>query len=91
MAASSPTRRCSTLLDHIDGENALVFQVDLFSARGPMPRDMAEALGRAKDIQYSSRTRLTTDYYRQAHAQRIQIKRCWRSCRTTSCPDEERS
>ncbi len=63
------------LLDHIDGENALVFQVDLFSARGPVPRDMAAALGRAKDIQYSSRTRLTTDYYRQAHAQRIQIRR----------------
>ena len=63
------------LLDHIAAENALVFQVDLFSARGPVPRDMAEAMGRAKDIQYSSRTRLTTDYYRQAHAQRIQIKR----------------
>jgi NTE family protein len=63
------------LLDHIDGENALVFQVDLFSARGPVPRDMAEAMGRAKDIQYSSRTRLTTDYYRAAHAQRIQIKK----------------
>ncbi len=63
------------LLDHIDGENALVFQVDLFSARGPIPRDMAEAMGRAKDIQYSSRTRLTTDYYRAAHAQRIQIKK----------------
>jgi NTE family protein len=63
------------LLDHIDGENALVFQVDLFSARGAVPRDMAEAMGRAKDIQYSSRTRLTTDYYRAAHAQRIQIKK----------------
>lgn len=63
------------LLDHIDGENALVFQVDLFSARGPIPRDMAEVMGRAKDIQYSSRTRLTTDYYRAAHAQRIQIKK----------------
>jgi NTE family protein len=63
------------LLDHIDGENALVFQVDLFSARGPVPRDMAETMGRAKDIQYSSRTRLTTDYYRAAHAQRIQIKK----------------
>ena len=63
------------LLDHIDGENALVFQVDLFSARGPVPRDLPEAIGRAKDIQYSSRTRLTTDYYRAAHAQRIQLKR----------------
>ena len=63
------------LLDHIHGENALVFQVDLFSARGPVPRDMPEVLGRSKDIQYSSRTRLTTDLYRQTHAQRIQIKK----------------
>ncbi len=63
------------LLDHIAGENALVFQIDLFSAQGVVPRDMAETLGRMKDIQYSSRTRLTTDYYRQMHAQRIQIKR----------------
>ena len=62
------------LLDHIDGQDALVFQVDLFSARGDVPRDMAEVLGRAKDIQYSSRTRLTTDHYGALHAQRSQIK-----------------
>ena len=74
------------LLDHIDGENALVFQVDLFSARGPVPRDMAETLGRTKDIHYSSRTRLTTDYYRRSHAQRIQIKRL-----LDKIPDEQLS
>ncbi len=79
------------LLDHIDAENALVFQVDLFSARGPVPRDMAEALGRAKDIQYSSRTRLTTDYYRQAHAQRIQIKRLLERLPDDQLSDEERA
>jgi len=28
------------LLDHDDGKNTLVFQVDLFSARGPLPPDM---------------------------------------------------
>ncbi|WP_158743307.1 patatin-like phospholipase family protein [Acidisphaera sp. L21] len=78
------------LLDHIDGENALVFQVDLFSARGPVPRDMPEAMGRAKDIQYSSRTRLTTDYYRQAHAQRIQIKRLLEKLPDDQLSDEER-
>ncbi len=79
------------LLDHIDGENALVFQVDLFSARGPVPRDMAEALGRAKDIQYSSRTRLTTDYYRQAHAQRIQIRRLLAKLPDDQLSDEEQA
>ena len=79
------------LLDHIQSENALVFQVDLFSARGPIPRDMAEALGRAKDIQYSSRTRLTTDYYQQAHAQRIQIKRLLERIPEDQLSDDERT
>ncbi len=79
------------LLDHIDGENALVFQVDLFSARGPVPRDMAETLGRAKDIQYSSRTRLTTDYYRRAHARRIQIRRLLDKVPAERLSDDERA
>jgi NTE family protein len=39
----------------------LVFQVDLFSARGPLPVDLSEALQRHKDILYSSRTRYATD------------------------------
>ncbi|MCW5745758.1 MAG: patatin-like phospholipase family protein [Alphaproteobacteria bacterium] len=53
------------LLDNDDGANALVFQVDLFSARGTLPRDMQDVLGRQKEIMYSSRTRYTTDVYRQ--------------------------
>ena len=40
----------------------LVFQVDLFAARGEMPANLAEASEREKDIRYSSRTRLTTTY-----------------------------
>ena len=39
----------------------LVFQVDLFSARGRMPRNLGEVAERGKDIQYASRTRLNTD------------------------------
>lgn len=39
----------------------LVFQVDLFSARGMMPRTLGEAVLREKDIRFSSRTRLGTD------------------------------
>jgi NTE family protein len=42
-------------------EPLLVFQVDLFSARGPLPTDLSEALQRQKDILYSSRTRYATD------------------------------
>ena len=52
------------LLDQEDGVNTLVFQVDLFSARGHLPRDMEDVLGRHKDIMYSSRTRYNTDMYR---------------------------
>jgi len=40
-----------------------VFQVDLFSARGELPRTMSDVLGRQKDIMYSSRTRQVTDMF----------------------------
>ncbi len=53
------------LLEQDDGLNALVFQVDLFSARGTLPRDMADVLARHKDIMYSSRTRYNTDVFRK--------------------------
>jgi len=50
--------------------DSLIFQVDLWSARGELPRDLAEVTTRAKDIQYSSRTRLITEY--MANRQRQQ-------------------
>jgi len=53
------------LLDQEDGMNSLVFQVDLFSARGQLPRDIHEVTSRHKDIVYSSRTRHNTDVYRK--------------------------
>jgi NTE family protein len=53
------------LLEQEDGLNTLVFQVDLFSARGILPREMADVLARHKDIMYSSRTRHNTDVYRK--------------------------
>jgi NTE family protein len=53
------------LLDQDDRLNTLVFQVDLFSAAGPLPRSMPDVASRQKDIQYSSRTRLTTDVYKR--------------------------
>lgn len=55
------------LLERDDPVNTLVFQVDLFSARGTLPRDMNDVLGRHKDIMYSSRTRLVTDVHRRLH------------------------
>jgi NTE family protein len=47
--------------------DALVFQVDLWSARGEFPRSLAEVATRQKEIQYSSRTRAFTDYIKLLH------------------------
>jgi NTE family protein len=57
------------VLDRGPDRDTLVFQVDLFGARGPVPRDLFEAEERRKDIVYSSRTRLVTDVYRKTYAQ----------------------
>jgi NTE family protein len=46
---------------HPRNEPLVVLQVDLFNARGEMPRTMAGVLERQKDITYSSRTRANTD------------------------------
>ena len=54
-------------------QDMLVFQVDLFPARGVMPRHMEDVWSREKDIRYSSRTRQISDQLirrRQEH-QRI--------------------
>ncbi len=48
------------VLDDSPRMNALILQVDLFSARGDLPRNIDEVLERAKDIQYSSKTRFNT-------------------------------
>ena len=53
------------LLAQDDDVNALVFQVDLFSARGPLPRTIQDVMSREKDIMYSSRTRQITDSFQR--------------------------
>jgi len=63
------------IVDNPIGDHVLVFQVDLFSARGALPRDMPDVLGRLKDIQYSSRTRLVTDYYTRLYEKDLMLKR----------------
>jgi NTE family protein len=68
----------NTPLDYVlDAETAndlLIFQVDLFSARGPLPKTMLEAAEREKDIRFSSRTRMNTDKNRQLHNARKAIR-----------------
>lgn len=49
------------VLDNRTPSALTIFQVDLFSSRGTVPRTMADVLQREKDIRYSSRTRLNTD------------------------------
>ena len=39
------------VFENLGATSTLVFQVDLFSARGPLPRDMGEVLARQKGIQ----------------------------------------
>jgi NTE family protein len=62
------------LLDQDRLVNMLVFQVDLFSARGMLPRDIQEVLARHKDIMYSSRTRYNTDVYRRIHTWKTRLR-----------------
>jgi NTE family protein len=52
----------------------MIFQVDLFSARGVLPRDIQEVLARQKDIMYSSRTRYNTDVYRRIHNWKTRLR-----------------
>lgn len=52
-----------------------IFQVDLFSARGTMPRDQFEVESRVKEIRYSSRTRMNTDDFARKQMVRRAAKR----------------
>ncbi|MEO8124739.1 MAG: patatin-like phospholipase family protein [Burkholderiales bacterium] len=64
LVSNTPLRH---VLNHVSAESATVFQIDLFSARGELPRTMASVEEREKDIQYSSRTRMVTTMLRERH------------------------
>jgi NTE family protein len=51
LVSNTPLER---VLDHVDLCDLMVFQVDLFSARGELPRDMCDVLARQKDIHYTA-------------------------------------
>jgi NTE family protein len=46
-------------------QDTLTFQVDLWSARGELPGNLADVVTRQKEIQYSSRTRAKTDEFKR--------------------------
>jgi NTE family protein len=59
------------VLDSRPRLDTLAFQIDLWSARGELPLNLGEAQVRLKEIQFSSRTRAATDYYKRAQKLRI--------------------
>ena len=63
------------VLDSRPRLDTLAFQVDLWSARGELPRDMVEVDVRQKDIRYSSRTRASTDQFRNVQSLRRAVAR----------------
>ncbi|HEY0912220.1 MAG TPA: DUF3734 domain-containing protein [Bradyrhizobium sp.] len=62
------------VLDEEVKKDLLIFQVDLFSARGPLPTSLLEAAEREKDIRFSSRTRMNTDKNKQIHDARKAVR-----------------
>jgi NTE family protein len=62
------------VLDEDIADDLLIFQVDLFSARGSLPVSLLEAAEREKDIRFSSRTRLNTDKNKQVHNARKALR-----------------
>jgi len=61
------------ILEHQD-EDMLIFQVDLFPARGERPRTLVDVYSREKDIRYSSRTRQVTDSYLKLRKERELVR-----------------
>jgi len=62
------------VLDEETDRDLLIFQVDLFSARGELPVSLLEAAEREKDIRFSSRTRMNTDKNKQVHNTRKALR-----------------
>src|SRR5215468_2372338 len=59
--------------EHGLGQDTLAFQVDLWSARGELPRNLLEVATRQKEIQYSSRTRANTDHFKRVQRVRSAV------------------
>ena len=78
------------LLDQDNLVNTLIFQVDLFSARGVLPRDIQDVLARHKDIMYSSRTRYNTDVYRRIHTWKTRLRDALNKLQENQLTDDER-
>jgi len=58
-------------------ENMCIFQVDLFSARAPLPATLADVGRREQEIRFSSRTRLNTDIAAEFQTMRRAARRLY--------------
>ncbi len=65
------------VVEYVPRRSRLIFQVDLFHARGKSPTDLMEVCEREKDIRYSIRTRAATDTLRLMHDVRHNINNLW--------------
>jgi len=63
------------VVDYGPRQDTLAFQVDLWSARGELPGNLVDVATRQKEIQYSSRTRATTDKFKQVQSIRSALAR----------------
>jgi NTE family protein len=62
----------ATVIEDEPCHDTLAFQVDLWSALGPLPRNLLDVEERAKDIRFSSRTRaVTRQLERERHLRRM--------------------
>jgi NTE family protein len=59
------------VLDSRPRRDTLAFQVDLWAAQGELPRNLADADVRQKEIRFSSRSRAATDLYKYTQKLRI--------------------
>jgi len=63
------------VLDDSPQISAMIVQVDLFSAVGELPHNLDQVMERAKDIQYSSKTRFNTNRVKELEGMRVALGR----------------
>lgn len=78
-----PNTPLNWVMDSVPRQDTLAFQVDLWSARGNFPGNLAEVETRRKEIQYSSRTRASTDQFKYAQRVRNAV-----ACLLDNLPDD---
>ena len=74
LVSNTPLAQVMEQLPALALRHATIFQVDLFSAHGQVPKSLDAAGEREKDIRFSSRTRLVSDLVRERHQQHRDLR-----------------